>query len=650
MHSSFHLLRSQWRLWLLLLGLLLAVFLLSLRPPVMVQALSSALSDDFYTWNSRSYPDKLVFVDVENTSVQAYGRWPWPRSLVAEGLAKMHQAEVIGVDIAFAEPTRPEEDQQLAEVISGLPAIGGSFLNGPQARLLNESAYGRVLDSSLMQVSEAQLIESQQLELPVSPILEAYPVLSALNIEPDADQRFRHYPLAFWVKDAAYPNLGVQMWRMARMQDLALEGQTATLGDRSLPVDELNRIKLNFYPEGDYQRLTFAELMADDWDPQSLAGKWVILGISEAGVTDLRSTPVGQLPGPLVHMTFVANLLDDSLLQDLQGLALLAVLAVCMVILLGLLQQHRTLLRFIGYGILVAGIYGAGVLLYLQADLWLEIFYPLLLVLALIISGELWLFMRNKARADQLRSAFGSYVAPALVEKIVGQSSELELGGKRQQLTLLFSDLRNFTPTTEALETEELVSHLNNYFDAMINALQAYQGTLDKLMGDAVMGLFNAPLKDTDHAYHACLAAAAMQHALVDFNADFPQGDVRRLAMGIGVNTGEGVVGNIGGQKRFNYTAIGDVVNVAARLESATKEENSKWKAAVAAGENKPCASVDILLGEATYEAVKDRLPCHFVGTLDLKGKSEGLPAWALDWQALDPAWLQAEAVSEDLR
>lgn len=629
-------LKNQWQLLLLLISLLLLVFLLSLRPPVMVQALSNALSDDFYTWNQRSYPEKLVFVEVENTSVQAFGRWPWSRSLMAEGLAKMHQAEVVGVDIAFAEPTTAEEDQHLAEVLSGLPAIGGSFLNGPQARLLDEDAYGRVLDSSLMQVSEAQLIESRELELPISPILEAYLLLSALNIKPDADQRFRHYPLAFWVEDAAFPNLGVQMWRLGQMQDLAIHRKKATLGDRSLPVDDLNRIKLNFYPEDDYQRLTFAELMKDDWDPQSLAGKWVILGISEAGITDLRSTPLGQLAGPLVHMTFVANLLDDNLLQALDGQVLLGILLLCALILLGLLQLHRSLLRFIGYGLLLVTIYGAGVLLYLQANLWLEIFYPLLLVVAMVIGGELWLFIKNKAKADQLRSAFGSYVAPALVEKIVQQGDELKLGGQRQQLTLLFSDLRNFTPTTEALETEELVSHLNHYFDAMINALQAHQGTLDKLMGDAVMGLFNAPLKDEDHAYHACLAAAAMQQALVAFNADFPEGNVRRLAMGIGVNTGEGVVGNIGGQKRFNYTAIGDVVNVAARLESATKEENIKWKAAVAEGESKPCASVDILIGEATYEAVKDRLPCHFVGTLSLKGKSEGLPAWALDWQAMD--------------
>ncbi|SFC46072.1 adenylate cyclase [Marinospirillum celere] len=639
-------LTRQSYLLLLLAGFLTLVFLVSLRPPVIVQALASALSDSYYPWNPRSYPEELVFVEVENTSVQKFGRWPWSRSLIAEGLARLHQAEVIGVDIAFAEPTQPEDDQALAEVLASLPSIGGSFLNGPQARHLDEAAYGRVLDSSLMQVSDAQLIESQELELPISPILEAYPVLSALNIKSDADQRFRHYPLAFWVEDAAFPNLGVQMWRLGRLEDLVIEGQRTYLGDQQLPVDSLNRVKLNYYAKSDYQRLTFAEMMDDDWDPESLAGKWVILGISEAGITDLRSTPLGQLAGPLVHLTFVANLMDHSVLQDLYGKALLAVLLAAGLFLLLLLQLHKTWLRFLGYGLLLLGIYTLGLQLYLQANLWLEIFYPLAFVLMGIIGGELWLFLINKAKADQLRSAFGSYVAPALVEKIVEQGRELKLGGQRQQLTLLFSDLRNFTPTTEALETEELVSHLNRYFDAMITALQQYQGTLDKLMGDAVMGLFNAPLQDKDHAYHACLAAAAMQYALEDFNANYPEGDVHRLAMGIGVNTGEGVVGNIGGQKRFNYTAIGDVVNVAARLESATKEVNNEWKLALFKGEAKPCASVDILIGEATWEAVKDRLPCHFVGVLNLKGKSESLPAWVLDWRSLDKNWLEEQIQS----
>lgn len=629
-------LKSQWQLLTLLLVLLVFTFLLSLRPPVMVQAVSSALSDDFYTWNPRSYPEKLVFIEVENTSVQAFGRWPWSRSLIAEGLERLSKADVIGVDIAFAEPTSEEEDQKLASTLSRLPAIGGSFLNGPQARHLDEAAYGQVLDSSLMQISDARLIESRELELPISPLLEAYPLLAALNIKPDADQRFRHYPLAFWVEDAAFPNLGLQMWRLGKMQDLSLQGRQAQLGERSLPIDSLTRVKLNYYAKADYPRITFAEIMQDDWDPERLAGKWVILGISEAGITDLRSTPLGQLAGPLVHLTFVANLLDSSLLTNLEGPVLLAVLFTCALLLWGLLQLQRTLLRFLGYGLLLLGLYALGVLLYLLANLWLEIFYPLFLVIAGVIGGELWLFLVSKARADQVRLAFGSYVAPALVEKIVEQSSELKLGGQRQQVTLLFSDLRNFTPTTEALDTEDLVAHLNNYFDAMINALQTHQGTLDKLMGDAVMGLFNAPLKDPDHAYHACLAAAAMMQALEAFNASFPEGDIHRLAMGIGVNTGEGVVGNIGGRKRFNYTAIGDVVNVAARLESATKEENLKWKAAIQAGEAKPCESVDILIGEATWQAVKDRLPCFYIGRLSLKGKSEGLPAWVLDWRAIN--------------
>ncbi len=202
---------------------------------------------------------------------------------------------------------------------------------------------------------------------------------------------------------------------------------------------------------------------------------------------------------------------------------------------------------------------------------------------------------------------------------------------------MLFSDLRNFTPTTEHLETEKLVSHLNRYFGLMIDEVHRYNGTLDKLMGDAVMALFNAPLADEGHAYHACLAAAGMMQALGVFNQDYTDGeaDLRFLRMGLGINTGEAIVGNIGAANRFNYTAIGDVVNTAARLESATKEVNLNWQAAIEAGELKPCERVDILIGEQTYIAVKDRLPCYPVMGLQLKGKSQAQNAWVLDWRKM---------------
>ena len=615
-------------IYLLALCLLGLVFLLTLKPPVMVQSLASALSDSYFDWNKRKPSNKLVFLEIENTSIQAFGRWPWSRDLIAQGLKGLEAADVIGLDMLFSEPTDLEQDQELAKVLESLSVIGGVFLNGPQAKELDEVAYSQILHSSLMQIDNPQLIDTERAELPIPILREALPFLAALNIAPDADQKFRHYPLAFWLQDAVLPNLGVQMWRLGRYEDLQLVEQLAVLGKQKLPIDKKSQARLNFYPEDAWQRVTFAELMQPTWDPQLLADRWVLVGVSEAGVTDLRATPIGQLAGPLVHLTFLANLLDNSFLTDITGWALLASLLVILLFLSLIWQLSLPWLRLLLSLILGLAVYGVGVSGYLFFNLWLEVFYPLLFLLAAVLVGELWLFIVNRIETAYLRTAFSSYIAPALVDTLVAQGAELQLGGKRQQLSVLFSDLRGFTPTTELLTTEDLVSHLNRYFGLMIDQVHCYNGTLDKLIGDAVMALFNAPLKDEDHAYHACLAAAGMMQALDAFNLPYSVDDPHYLRMGIGINTGEAVVGNIGAANRFNYTAIGDAVNTAARLESVTKEVNLEWQVAKQAGEVKPCETVDILIGEKTFAAVKDRLPCYPVIGLELKGKLQAQDVW----------------------
>lgn len=626
---------KQQGIYLLALSLLAFVCLVALRPPVVVQSLASAISDGYFQWNERQPADQLVFIEIENTSVKAFGRWPWSRDLIARGLHNLSAAEVVGLDMLFSEPTLDHLDAELASVLENLPAIGGVFLNGPQAKQLDQVAYSQVLHSSLMQTDNPQLIDSERAELPIAVLREALPFLAALNIAPDADQKFRHYPLAFWLQDAVLPNLGVQMWRLGRYEDLQLKGTQAVLGEQQLPVDQKTRARINYYPKDAWQRIAFAELMQPDWDPQRLAGRWVLVGVSEAGVTDLRATPIGQLAGPLVHLTFLSNLLDNSLLTDISGWSLLFTLLLVFFFLTLIWQLSHPWLRLVLSLLLGLGIYTLAVAGYIFLNLWLEVFYPLLFLLLAVLASEIWFFVANRAETAYLRSAFSSYVAPSLVDKLVQQGAELQLGGKRQQLTVLFSDLRNFTPTTELLATEDLVRHLNRYFGLMIDEVHRYEGTLDKLMGDAVMALFNAPLADEDHAYHACLAAAGMMQALEVFNQNYAPDDPHYLRMGLGINTGEAIVGNIGATNRFNYTAIGDAVNTAARLESTTKEVNLTWQAAKQAGETLPCDEVDILIGVETYAAVKDRLTCYPVTGLQLKGKSQAQNAWVLDWRKM---------------
>lgn len=622
---------KRWFLYVLALVLGMAVLLLSQCPPRTVETLAYAFSDAYFFNAKRVAPPELVFVEIENTSVREFGRWPWPRSLVAEGLAKLAEAEVIGLDMLFSEPTSLEEDLALAQQLEQLQLVGGVFLNGPQAQTIqsNYLAYEKLLFSSLQRIERPQLIASLKDEFPINPLLEAMPLIAALNTSAAADQKIRHYPLAFWLEDAVLPNLGVQMWRLAFQQDFQLKEHRAWLELQQLPTTKQTQVRLNFYPDAAWQRVSFAQLMQPDFKPESLRNKLVLVGVSEAGVTDLRTTPLGEMAGPLIHLTLLANLLDKSLLADMQPWQMLVYLGF---VLGGMFVIWQICLPWLRLIFVIGGaglIYASGFLLYNFFNIWLEVFYPLLLLGVIFLCGELWLFMLNRAENLYLRTAFSSYLAPALVEKLISRNAQLKLGGQRQEITVLFSDLRNFTPTTELLDTEELVQHLNAYFGVMIAEIHAQQGALDKLMGDAIMALFNAPLPDDNHAYHACLAAINMMAALEKFNQKFALDSTKRLHMGIGINTGTAVVGNLGAEQRFNYTAIGDTVNTAARLESLTKEANVIWQAEP----NQPCAEVDILVGENTYLQIKDLLPCYQIKGMYLKGKALPQDVWVLDWR-----------------
>lgn len=633
-------------LYLASLVISLGCFALWLAPPKLVFSLAASFSDKFYQFNPRTPPSQLVFIDIENTSVKQLGRWPWPRQQLAEGLAKLYQAEVVGLDMVFSEATQPEEDLALAEVLASLPAIGGLFLNGPLASQLSAEAEEVLSFSALYRFRYPQLIASQQLETSILPLLEATRLVAGLNIQPDPDQLLRHYPLAFQVADLVIPNLATQMWRWVQQEDLQFSNTggfsnkhlahwVGATSSQPLVLGKQATQKLNYYANNAWQRLTFAELLQPSFNPASLQGKWVLVGISEAGVSDLRATPLGHLPGPLIHLTQLANQLDASSLTLLPNWAKLALLGISALALLLVLKINLVALRLLLAGGLALAAYGLALGLYVYFSIWLEVFYLYLTLLLGYFLGEAWLFMHNKAETSYIKNAFASYLPPALVNKLVEQKDELKLGGNKQEITVIFTDLRNFTPTTEALETQELVSHLNNYFGLMINQLHAHQGTLDKLIGDALMGLFNAPLADPDHPYNACLAAAAMCHALVEFNANYQHSPLHQLQMGIGINTGEAVVGNLGAAGRFNYTALGDTVNLAARLEGATKEVNQQLQAGKL---EVALPSIDILIGEQTYAAIKGRLPCYYVGELSLKGKSQAVNAWALAWQEVNPS------------
>ena len=602
----------------------LSLVLLFHWQPAPVAAMASAVSDTYYHFNPRRPSQEVVFIAVDHKAVQQFGRWPWPRRQIAAGIEKCRAARVIALDMLFSETTDPASDQALGAAMAHATTIGGYQLNG--ARHIRPEAAGMALlaNSSLTDSKNPHLVESRDdVELSIPTVLAGQAALASLNTLPDRDERFRHYPAAFVFFGMVQPSLGVQSMQVYLDTQASLRGDSGTLafGSRIVHLDRHGFTRLNYYPEDSFHTVSFADLFAADFQPASLEGKLVLVGITEAGVADVRATPLGQYPGPLMHATFMANVLGGDELREFSTTAMAGVLLLTLAATLSVVLLRLALVRAALYLGLAAAAYLAGLLLYRQAGLWLESGYLMGGVVAAALLIETSLLTHSKKHAEKLRLAFSTYLPPGLVNRIVENPEQLKLGGEKKEITVLFSDIRGFTSMSEGVTPERLAEIMASYFQPMTEAVFDQGGTLDKYIGDAIMALFNAPLDQPDHVLAACRAAVAMQYAQIRINEKHALQGTPPLKTGIGINCGPAIVGNLGSSIRFNYTAIGDTVNLASRLESATKK-----------------LGVDIAIGESVYQRVKDHLPCRALGCVQVAGKEQPQPVFELCWREIaDP-------------
>ena len=610
-------------LGLVAVGLILGVMFAQQWPTVV--ALASAVSDTYYRFGPRSPHQDIVFVAIDHAAVKKFGRWPWSRQQIAAGIDKLQRAKVIALDMVFSEPTVATQDALLGQALSRTTNVGGVLLNGRHATGSDRVESGHLASSAYTEIQGQTLIASNLAELSIPTIAGAHSLVGSLNTLPDVDERFRHYPAGFVLSGLALPTLGVQALLIhlnepARLSPKESPGQLV-LGSHRTALDGRGFTRLNFYPEASFKTLSFADLFADEFDPTSVADKIVILGVTEAGVSDIRATPLGQYPGPLMHATFMSNVLQDQDLRELGAFQMALALA------LGVLASSLALLlnrlpwRLTYYPILIAGVWLIGLGLYRYGGVWLESGYVMAAVVGSALMLETSLLSHAKRHTEKLRHAFTSYLPQGLVSRIVEDPDKLKLGGEKKDITVLFSDIRGFTSMSEHIQPEKLADVMARYLQPMTEAVFAQEGTLDKYIGDAIMALFNAPLDLPEHEMAACRAAVSMQYAQLRINDELAKLGVEPLRTGIGINAGPAIVGNLGSTIRFNYTAIGDSVNLASRLESATKK-----------------LGVDVALGESVYRKVKDLLPCRALGQVEVPGKGQPQNVYELCWrQVPDP-------------
>lgn len=599
----------------LLVTLLIAGFtiVVTISPPNFIISLSNRLSDTYYSINPHSPDSRVVFASVDHASVKRIGRWPWNRKKIADAFKHLAQADVVALDIIFADPSEnPDDDLYLAETLAEMNTITGFLFNGPLAHKLTEDEESDLMGSALIEVKGSHLpfVQSDIVELNIPEIRQNSVLTGTLNTLPDPDELFRRYPIAYVSQGSVLPTLGVQSIRLLLNKDVyinAEEGKTEVhIDQRSIDIDDRGFTRINFYPEKSYQVISFADIVNGKYSDEFFAKKVVIVGITEAGITDIRATPLGQFPGPLMHYTFISNFLGDHLLENKRWLILVLTTVAALIPLLLIRTCSTLALRVTITLFLMLLIHISGMLLYRHANLWVESFYPIIALILSTLYNEYGNFRQQENQSQFLRDAFNSYVSPALLDQISSQQVQLELGGTSRRATYLFTDIRNFSTHSENMNSTKLVEMINALFTPLTEEILNHQGTLDKYIGDAIVAIFNAPIEFEDHEYEACCAALGMMQRLQQFNQNQQLAGGPILDIGIGINTGEAHIGNMGSSFRFNYTAMGDSVNLASRLEGLNKTYQTH-----------------IIIGEQTWLAVKDRLQGQYIDTVTVKGKSQ---------------------------
>ena len=645
------------------IGLVLLVAFLSLRywDPIAVQELRLRSFDFYQVLKPREAKFRpVVIVDIDEDSLKQYGQWPWPRTLIAQLVTRLTELGVagIGFDVLFAEPDRtspavmaksyPDLDDATRDKLSALPsndevlaaAIKRSRVvlgqSGEGVPLPNEQALGLTGFVTLGADPKPYLDTFPSLLRNIPVLEQAASGKGLFSFRPDRDGIVRRAPLAMSAAGNLVPALSTETLRIAFGQTSPVvradEGGIFSIGipGYELPTDGNGRVWV-YYGLHDKKRYVSAkDVLEGNVPPDRLQQRVVLVGTSAIGLLDLKTTPVdGAMPGVEVHAQVLEAALARRLVPPTDPryeavsflyrpyetvLLEMSVIFVVGIAIVALAPLINALALLIVGGVGVGAMIAASWIMFTTKGLLIDATFPLMSSLAIYIALVFVNYFREQLGRQQIRSIFSQYLAPAVVEQMAKSGTMPELGGQSRTMSVMFSDVRGFTTIAEMYkdDPEGLTVLMNRLLTPLSNAIQGRKGTIDKYMGDAVMAFWNAPLDDPEHAVNACEAALDMLDQLDALNRE-RQIEARAngqtfvpMKVGIGVNSGRCVVGNMGSDRRMQYTVMGDTVNVASRIEGQTKSYG-----------------VSILIGAKTAEALRDRYAVIELDSIAVKGKSE---------------------------
>jgi len=621
----------------------------------------------FKSRGSMQANDAIVLAVIDEKSLDKEGRWPWPRSKIARLVDYLSddEAKVIGFDIGFLEPDEnnlsfiqqleskigslrlnnkelerflseskmlADNDRILAHSIkqSKAKVILGYFLHMNQNSLGYEIE-SQVIDNRIAQISKSKypIVQFPEKAVSIGLLIDAYspeidlPILNQnadslgyFNMIPDLDGEVRWIPLTIRCRQEILSPLSIQcVWQYLDRPSLILKitsygVEGIQMGDISIPTDETGQMMINYLgPPKTFTHYPITDIINNRIPKGTFKDKMVLVGATALGIYDTRNTPFSPVyPGVEVHATIIDNILGQNFLIRPDWIKILDLLAIILMgAVTGLVIPRLNAVKGILFAICLFMAYILlNRLFFVNYGLWLNITYPLAALIVLYVAHTIYKYMTEERERKKIKGAFTYYVSSSVVNEMLKHPEKLKLGGERKELTVLFSDIKGFTTIAEGLTPEELVHLLNEYLTVMTDVVFKYDGTLDKYIGDAIMAVYGAPLDLPDHPFKACQSALEMIKQLKRLNEKWIGEGGQAFDIRIGINTGPMMVGNMGSKQRFDFTAMGDSVNLGSRLEGANKSYKTS-----------------IIVGELTYEMVKNEFVCMELDSVRVKGKKK---------------------------
>ena len=631
--------------------LLFALVPLRIADPLPIEELRLRTFDLFQVLRPREQKVRpVVIVDIDEASLREIGQWPWPRTVIADLVTRLRAAGAVavGFDVIFAEPDRMSPavaagsfrglDAETREKLAALPSndavfaeaikrVGGIIVGETGAAQAAPRAEGENAPQTGFAIVGPNprpfLVTFPGLLRNIPPIEQAAAGRGMFSIDPEPDGIVRRVPVVMEAQGQLAPALTMEMLRVvSRAGAILIRAdqagvKTVAVPGLEVPTDGRGRFWVYFNKRDPARSVSATDVLNGRVAPDRLRGRLVLIGTSATGLLDIKTTPVQpDMPGVEVHAQILENILTKSLLASpgyAIGAEIIAAVVFGLAIIVAAPMLPAAIVVALG-AVLIAGLIGISWYFFVEHHLLIDFTYPLISCWLIYLVLTFVNYFREQQQRQQIRSAFGFYLSPPLVEQLARSPEKLVLGGEERRMTILFSDVRGFTTISEHYKDDPqgLTQLMNRFLTPLTNAIIERKGTIDKYIGDAIMAFWNAPVDDDEHEANACdaalemLARAEVLNGELKREAEASGGVYMPLRIGIGLNSGPCVVGNMGSDFRFNYSVLGDTVNLASRLESRTKDYR-----------------LSLVIGSRTAERAKEKFATMEIDLIQVKGKKQ---------------------------